>query len=254
MTTERVALVTGAANGIGRQISRRLAADGMTTVVADLDLATAQTVADAITEDGGRARAVRLDVTAPAEVAAVVAELDQELGRIDVLVNNAGITSDNFLHKLSLDQWDSVMDVNLKGPFVCTQAVAPVMRRNGYGRVVNISSVAAVAGALTCVNYCASKAGVLGLTVGVAREFGRYVAKDGVDMTCNAVLPGIVETRLSEVMPDAVRQQRIEDTPLHRIGEPDDVADVVAFFASEGSRFVTGTALRIDGGLRMAIG
>lgn len=250
----RVALVTGAGAGIGRAIALRLAADGHRVAVTDLKYESAGGVVAEIEGRGGEAVACALDVSDPTAVEATVREVAERWDRLDILVNNAGITSDNLLSRLGLDQWNKVLAVNLTGPFLCIQAVTPVMRSNGYGRVVNISSVAAVHGAVTCVNYCASKAGVLGLTVGVAREFGRYVSKEGADLTCNAVMPGIVDTELSRVMPDAVRQQRVSDTPLARFGQPEDVADAVSFLASEDSRFVTGTSLRIDGGLRMAIG
>ena len=249
--TGRTALVTGAGSGIGRAIAKRLATDGARVVAADINLAAAEDVAADLPGD---AVAIAVDVADEASVQQAVDHIDRTCGRLDVLVNNAGITDDNFLHKMTLDQWQHVLGVNLTGPFLCTRAAAAVMRRNGYGRVVNVSSVAGVHGALTCANYCASKAGLLGLTVATAREFGRYVARESVDMTCNAVMPGIVDTRLSAVMPEALRQQRVADTPLARFGEPADVADAVAFLASDDARFVTGTSLRVDGGWRMAAG
>jgi 3-oxoacyl-[acyl-carrier protein] reductase len=248
---QRVAIVTGAAGEIGRAIVRRLLGDGHRVAVTDVDLAAAEAVA---ASGGGAAIGAELRVDDPESVQAATARVLAEWGRIDILVNNAGITNDNLIDRLEIEQWDQVIDVNLKGPFLCIKAVAPEMRRNGYGRVVNVSSVAAVHGALTCANYCASKAGVLGLTVAVAREFGRYAAKEGADMTCNAVMPGIVDTRLSQVMPDEIRQQRVRETPLSRFGRPEDVADTISFLASEDSRFVTGSNLRVDGGMRMAIG
>jgi len=250
----RVALVTGSGRGIGRAVALRLAREGARVAVADLDLTEAEAVATEARTAGGEAHALLLDVTSMESVQTTADALVERWGRIDILVNNAGITSDNLLDRMSLDQWDAVLDVNLKGVFICTQVVARVMRAQGYGRVVNMSSVAGVHGALTCVNYCASKAGVLGLTAAVAREFGRYVAKDGADMTCNAVMPGMVDTALSGVMPDEVRDQRIRDTPLARIGKPEDVADVVAFLSSDDARFVTGASLRVDGGLRLSVG
>jgi 3-oxoacyl-[acyl-carrier protein] reductase len=250
-----VAIVTGGGGDIGRAISLRLARDGHHVAVADVDTDAAAKVCEEIAAAGSpEAVPLELQVADPDSVEAATASLRERFGRIDVLVNNAGITRDNFFSRLEISQWDEVIDVNLKGPFLCAKAVAPVMREGGFGRVVNMSSVAAVHGALTCANYCASKAGLLGLTVALAREFGRYVAKEGVDMTCNAVMPGIVDTKLSAVMPDEMRELRVAETPLARFGEPADVADTVAFFASEDSRFVTGTALRVDGGMRLAIG
>jgi 3-oxoacyl-[acyl-carrier protein] reductase len=248
----RVAIVTGAAGDIGRAIVTRLVADGMRVAVSDVDADAARTVADQLGED--LAIGLELRVDDPDSVAAAVERVVDEWARIDVLVNNAGITRDNFIDRLEIEQWDQVLDVNLKGPFLCIKAVAPHMRRNGYGRIVNVSSVAGVHGALTCANYCASKAGVLGLTVAVAREFGRYAAKEGADMTCNSVMPGIVDTKLSQVMPDEIREIRVRETPLARFGAPADIADTIAFLASEDSRFVTGSNLRVDGGMRMAIG
>jgi 3-oxoacyl-[acyl-carrier protein] reductase len=252
--TGRNALVTGAAQGIGRAIARRLAGEGARVAVADIDGEAAQATVEAGRADGLDLLAVPIDVTDPASVQAAVARVVDAWGTLDILVNNAGVTRDNFLEKMDVEQWDRVLDVNLKGVFLCTQEAAAVMRRNKYGRVVNVSSVAGVHGALTCVNYCASKAGVLGLTAAVAREFGRYAQRDGADMTCNAVMPGIVETELIDVMPESIREQRVRDTPLGRFGQPEDVADTVAFLASDAARFVTGTSLRVDGGLRMAIG
>lgn len=250
--TGRTALVTGAAQGIGRAIALRLAGEGAKVAVADIDGDAAAAAVEAA--EGLELLAVPLDVTDPASVQAGVARVVDAWGTVDILVNNAGVTRDNFLEKLDVEQWDLVLDVNLKGVFLCTKEAAAVMRANRYGRVVNVSSVAGVHGALTCVNYCASKAGVLGLTAAVAREFGRYAQRDGADMTCNAVMPGIVETELIDVMPEGIREQRVKDTPLGRFGQPADVADVVAFLASDAARFVTGTSLRVDGGLRMAIG
>lgn len=251
---QRTALVTGGGRGIGRAIAERLAADGVTVAIGDLDQDSSADVAAGITQSGGRAVAHRLDVTDPDEVATVIATIARDHDGLEILVNNAGMTSDNFLEELTLEQWDRVLDVNLRGVFTCTKEAAVVMRRGGYGRVVNVSSVAGVHGALTCVNYCASKAGVLGLTAAVAQEFGRYRRLDGADMTCNAVMPGIVDSQLIDVMPDSIREQRIRDTPLGRLGQPRDVADVVAFLASDDARFVTGASLRVDGGLRMAVG
>ena len=248
---QRVAIVTGAAGDIGRSIVGRLLADGHRVAVTDIDLGAAEAVAGS---GGDAALAVALRVDDPESVQAAAQRVLEEWGRIDILVNNAGITDDNLIDRLEIEQWDKVVDVNLKGPFLCIKAVAPEMRRNGYGRVVNVSSVAAVHGALTCANYCASNAGVLGLTVAVAREFGRYAAKESADMTCNSVMPGIVDTKLSQVMPDEIRQQRVRETPLSRFGTPVDVADTISFLASEDSRFVTGSNLRIAGGMRMAIG
>jgi 3-oxoacyl-[acyl-carrier protein] reductase len=251
----KVAIVTGGGGDIGRAICLRLARDGHHVAVADVNTEAAAAVCAEIAAAGSpEALPVELQVSDPESVEAAVAGLVDRFGRIDVLVNNAGITRDNLFARLEISQWDEVMDVNLKGPFLCTKAVAPIMRENRFGRVVMLSSVAAVHGALTCANYCASKAGLLGLTVALAREFGRYVAKDGADMTCNAVMPGIVDTKLSAVMPDNMRELRVAETPLARFGEPADVADTIAFFASEDSRFVTGTALRVDGGMRLAIG
>lgn len=253
--THRVAIVTGGGGDIGRAIAVRLAEDGHRVAVADLDLAAASAVSGELNASGGeRAAPIELQVADSDSVSSAVEDVLGRWGRIDILVNNAGITRDNFLDRLELEQWNEVIGVNLTGAFLCAKAVAPIMRQNRYGRVVNISSVAAVHGALTCVNYCASKAGLLGMTAALAREFGRYASKDGADMTCNAVMPGIVDTKLSAVMPDAIRKQRVNDTPLGRFGEPRDVADVVSFLSADDSRFVTGTALRVDGGLRLAIG
>jgi 3-oxoacyl-[acyl-carrier protein] reductase len=242
----KVAVVTGASKGIGADIARQLAADGAAVVVnyASSKAGADKVVAD-ITGRGGRAVAVKADVAKPEDIKSLFAEAVKAFGRVDVLVNNAGISQPKGLLEISEAEWDQTMAVNLKGMFNWCKAVAPAMLDRQAGRIVNISSVSAHTGAgfgaVSRFAYCAAKAGVLGLTRGLAKELAP-------DVTVNAICPGTVLTDLTSRMIDQNRDNILRTIPLRRLGTPEDIAEVVAFLATVTPNFITGEVVDVDGG------
>jgi 3-oxoacyl-[acyl-carrier protein] reductase len=245
---DRVAIVTGGARGIGAGISRRLAADGFAVAVLDMDAAGAEATAKSIEADGGRALGVAVDVADTESVTAAVDRVVAELGEPTVLVNNAGITRDNLLFKLKDDDWDAVMAVNLKGPFLLTRAVQKYMTTAKWGRIVNISSISAL-GNRGQANYAASKAGIQGFTKTLAIELGKF------GVTVNAIGPGFVDTEMTRGIAertgipfDDIAGSYAKDIPVGRVGKPEDIAAVVSFFARDDASWVSGQVIYVAGG------
>lgn len=240
----RAVLVTGAAAGIGRATAAAFAAEGARVVLADVDEVRGEEAATAIAADGGIAVFERLDVTDEADVERVVASTVERHGGIDVLVNNAGVVADARLVKMTLEQWQRVIDVNLKGVFLCGQAAARAMIERGRGGVIlNASSVVGLYGNFGQSNYVATKAGLIGMTRTWARELGRY------GIRVNAVAPGFIGTEILRDMPEKVIEAMRERTPLGRVGDPQDIANAYLFLASDRAGFITGAVLSVDGGL-----
>jgi len=247
---QRVAMVTGAARGIGAAVASRLAEDGFTIGVLDLDEANCGSTVEAITGKGGRAVAVGVDVSDAAAVEAAVAQVADELGPPTVLVNNAGITRDNLLFKMTEDDWDSVLSVHLRGAFLMSKAAQAHMTKAGWGRIVNLSSTSAL-GNRGQANYAAAKAGMQGFTKTLAIELGKF------GVTANAIAPGFIVTEMTARTAERLgvdfeefQAARAAETPVPRVGTPADIASAVSFFVSEGASFVTGQVLYVAGGPR----
>lgn len=241
----KVAIVTGASGGVGRAIAAALAGEGAKVVVCSRNLDSNTKTAERINAKGGSAYAYRVDVTDADSVSALVKSVVEKLGRIDILVNNAGITADNLLLRLKEADWDSVIDTNLKGTFNCTKAVARTMIKQRSGKIINMTSVVAMVGNAGQANYCASKAGIIGLTKSVARELASR------NITVNCVAPGLIRTAMTDALSEKAREQAFKLIPLGRMGEPEDVAEVVKFLASPASDYITGEVIRTDGGMAM---
>ena len=242
---DQVALVTGASRGIGRAIALKLASEGAFVIATATSESGASATAEAIVAQGGKGKAVKLDVSRPDEVEALFQAIVAEQGRLDILVNNAGITRDGLLLRMKEEEWDSVLDTNLKGAFLCTKAAAKVMTKARYGRIVNISSVVGEMGNPGQVNYCASKAGMFGMTKSVARELAKR------NVTVNAVAPGFIETDMTAVLPEKAREALLQQIPLERLGSPEDVANAVYFLVSPLANYITGQVLSVNGGMYM---
>ncbi len=242
----KVALVTGASRGIGRAIAIALAKEGASVAVnyAGNSEKAGQVVSE-IKEIGSEAVAIQGDVTDADSVTAMVKSVAEQFGKIDILVNNAGITRDNLLIRMKEDDWDSVINTNLKGVFLCTKAVSRPMMKQRQGRVINISSVVGVSGNAGQANYTAAKAGVIGLTKTSAKE----LAARGI--TVNAIAPGFIETDMTNDLNEEVGEQMRKQIPLGRFGSPEDVAKTVVFLASEDSSYITGQTIQVDGGMVM---
>ena len=241
----KVALVTGASRGIGEAIARRLAAEGATVLAAARSAEPLARVVSEIESAGGRASAIALDLADPASIDAAVKAALAAHGEIGVLVNNAGVTEDNLILRMSRESWDRVLATNLTGVFLLTQAAVKSMVRKRYGRIVNVTSVVGLMGNAGQANYAASKAGLVGFTKSVARELASR------NITCNAVAPGFIATAMTGKMTDAARQALSAQIPLERLGTVDDVAAAAAFLASDEAAYVTGTVVNVSGGLYM---
>ena len=246
MLEGKIAVVTGASRGIGREIALLLAQKGATVIVNYNGSATkAEEVVSLITEAGGQAEAVQCNVSDFEKSADFFKYIIGKYGRVDILVNNAGITRDNLLMKMSEEDFDAVLDTNLKGAFNCIRHISRQMLKQKAGRIINMSSVSGVMGNAGQANYCASKAGLIGLTKSVARE----LASRGI--TVNAVAPGFIKTEMTDVLPDAVKAAATEQIPMKHFGTTADIANVVAFLASDEAGYITGQVISVDGGMAM---
>jgi len=241
----RIALVTGASRGIGAAIAKRLASEGAHVVAAARGADALEKVVSEIRSAGGKASAASLDLADSASIEAAAKETIAAHGEIHVLVNNAGVTEDNLILRMSREAWDRVLTTNLTGVFLLTQAVVKSMVRKRYGRIVNVTSVVGLMGNAGQANYAASKAGLIGLTKTVARELASR------NITCNAVAPGFIATAMTDKMTEEAKAKLAGSIPLERLGAPEDVAAAVAFLASEEASYVTGTVLNVSGGLYM---
>lgn len=242
----KVAVITGAAQGIGRAIATTLAQQGANVVVSDIQLEKAETTAKEImAETGQKVIAVHVDVVDSASVKAMIDRTIDDFERIDILVNNAGTTRDGLIMRMKEVDWDLVLNINLKGTFNCSKAVVRPMMKQHYGRIVNITSVSGLIGQVGQTNYSASKAGIIGFTKALAREVGSR------KITVNAIAPGLVKTALTIDLPQELKDMFIEMTPLGRYGEPEDIANAVAFLVSDEASYITGHVLSVDGGMAM---
>jgi len=243
--TGRVALVTGSTRGIGRATARVLAECGATVAVTGRDLERADAAAEEVAGGGGRARGFACDIADTASVAKLVADVEGAFGSLDVLVNNAGLTRDNVVLRLKDDDWNAVLDTNLRGAFAAIRAASRGMMKRRWGRIVNLASVVGITGNKGQANYAASKAGLIGLTKSVAKELASR------NVLANAVAPGFIETDMTSAMTAEARAALGAQIPLERLGTPQDVAGVVAFLASEHAAYITGQVFVVDGGMVM---
>ncbi len=240
---DKVAIVTGGGQGIGKVTALTFAREGAKVAVADINMTAAQAVADEIGAADGQAKAIFLDVSRAESVEAAVRTVHETYGRIDVLVNNAGITRDARMQKMTEEQFDAVINVNLKGVWLCSKAVAPIMIAGGGGSIINAASVVGLYGNFGQTNYVAAKSGVIGMTKTWARELGPN------HIRVNAIAPGFTATEMIATVPEKVLESVRERTPLRRLGTPEDIANAYLFLASDESSFITGVTLSVDGGL-----
>jgi len=241
----QVGIITGGTRGIGKAIAEGLAKNGVNLAIAGRNIDAAKEVAAAFTVFGVKAVGIKLDVSKPEDVIKAFEDVEKEFNRIDILINNAGITKDGLLIRMRDEDWDSVIDTNLKGVFLCTREAVKVMSRQRYGRIINITSVAAFMGNPGQTNYSASKAGIVGLTKTVAREY----AVRGI--TVNAVAPGFIQTAMTDVLSDRVKEDMKKIIPLGRFGTAEDVANAVIFLALPDSGYITGQVIHVNGGMYM---
>ena len=241
----KTALVTGAAQGIGREIALALAADGADVAICDVNLEAAEKTAGEIEAKGRKSLALKANVAASGDVTAMVDEVIAKFTRIDILVNNAGITRDGLILRMKDEDWDLVLSINLKGAFLCTKAALKYMAKQRAGTIINIASIVGAMGNAGQANYVASKAGLIGLTKTIAREYANR------SITANAVAPGFIETAMTQALPENVRQELAKQIPMGKLGTPEDVANAVRFLASPWASYISGQVIHVNGGMYM---
>lgn len=238
----KVALVTGSGRGIGRAIALALAEEGASIIVNDINLEDVQSTANEVEALGVKTMTSNANVTNRSEVKELFNQIKEKYGKLDILVNNAGITRDALLLKMSEEQWDQVIDVNLKGVFNCTQFAALLMKEGNYGKIVNLASVSGQMGNIGQINYSATKAGVVGMTKTLAKELARF------NINVNAVAPGIIKTPMTDAIPEKVMEEMLKQIPLRKLGQPSDIANLVKFLVLEDSAYITGQVIACNGG------
>jgi 3-oxoacyl-[acyl-carrier protein] reductase len=241
----KIALVTGAAQGIGRDIALGLATDGADVAICDVNLEAAQKTAADMEAKGRRSLALKANVASSAEVTAMIDQVAEKFGRIDILVNNAGITRDGLIIRMKDEDWDLVLSINLKGAFLCTKSALKYMTKQRSGTIINIASIVGAMGNAGQANYVASKAGLIGLTKTIAREYANR------NVTANAVAPGFIDTAMTQALTEQVRTDLAKQIPLGRLGSSEDVANAVRFLASPSAAYITGQVIHVNGGMYM---
>ncbi|HEX8948344.1 MAG TPA: 3-oxoacyl-[acyl-carrier-protein] reductase [Dissulfurispiraceae bacterium] len=239
------AVITGGGRGIGKAIGEALARQGVNIVVVDVNSDIAKETASELEKLGVRSLALKADVSNSSDVSGIVENAVKEFGKIEILVNNAGITKDGLLLRMKEEDWDAVININLKGTFLCTKEAVKVMAKQRYGRIINIASIVAFMGNPGQANYSASKAGIVGLTKTTAKEY----ASRGI--TANAIAPGFITTAMTDALPENVRQEMFKAIPMGKFGTVEDVASSVVFFASPGAGYITGQVMHVNGGMYM---
>ncbi|MBI5049362.1 MAG: 3-oxoacyl-[acyl-carrier-protein] reductase [Nitrospirae bacterium] len=242
---DKTAFITGAAQGIGRAIAVGMAKEGAHVGIADINVEKAEAAAEEIRAFGVKSIAIKLDVSKSEDIASAFNKFVQEFGKFDILVNNAGITKDAFLIRMKDEDWDMVLNINLKGAFVCSKEAIKIMAKQQYGKIINISSVVAFIGNAGQANYSASKAGIVGLTKTIAKEYA------GRGIRANAVAPGFIQTAMTEVLSEKVKEEMGKMIPLGCFGLPEDVANAVVFLASKEADYITGQVIHVNGGMYM---
>ncbi|HJV46301.1 MAG TPA: 3-oxoacyl-ACP reductase FabG [Bacillota bacterium] len=240
---DQIAMITGGGSGLGKESSLLFAQEGATVVIVDVNQKSGEDTVEEIQKSGGKACFRKFDVGNHQEVQNQVQEIYDQFGSIDVLINNAGITRDALIHKMTYDQWEQLLRINLSGVFNCTNAVVPIMREKGYGRIISTSSVVGLYGNIGQTNYAAAKAGVIGMTKTWAKELGPK------GITVNAVAPGFIRTPMTDAVPEKILKMMEEKVPVRRLGEPRDIANAYLFLALPESSYINGSILSVDGGL-----